>query len=155
MKNPRNRRQTVAKAVKWVAPLSALFRGPRSASGATAVDFAFAGSALLILLLGTIEFGRLLFTQGALNYAAEEATRYAIVNYDESTESVRAVAEGKFILINPGRITSFNVTAPIDEDDQTKLVTVEINYQFEFLVPLIGKTPIQMSAASRGFLAEQ
>ncbi len=56
------------------------FRGPVSEAGVTAVEFALAASVFLTLLLGVIELGRFSFTQAMLFYAAEEGTRWAVVN---------------------------------------------------------------------------
>ncbi|MGH6794891.1 MAG: TadE/TadG family type IV pilus assembly protein [Methylocella sp.] len=47
--------------------------------GATAVEFALIGPSLVLLLFGTIEGGRMLWTQNALQYAVEQAARYAVV----------------------------------------------------------------------------
>jgi Flp pilus assembly protein TadG len=48
--------------------------------GATAVEFAFIGPALILLLFGTIEGGRMLWTQNTLQYVVEQAARCAVVN---------------------------------------------------------------------------
>lgn len=51
----------------------------RARAGNTAVEFAFIAPALFTLLLGTIEFGRLMLTQSTLHFAVEEAARCASV----------------------------------------------------------------------------
>lgn len=43
--------------------------------GIAAVEFALLAPVFLITLLGTIEIGRLMWTQNALNYAVQEASR--------------------------------------------------------------------------------
>ena len=48
--------------------------------GATAVEFSLILPALLLLLFGIVEFGRLLWTQSALHFAVEEAARCAAVD---------------------------------------------------------------------------
>ena len=135
--------------------LGRLLRGPESESGAVAVEFGLIVTMLFSLIFAVVEFGRLIFTLGVLNYATEEATRYAIVNYDDTAATIQAVAEEKFILINPGRIIDFTVSAPIDPNDKTKLITVALEYEFQFLLPIVGSEPIRMTASSRGFLAEE
>ncbi|MGH6839500.1 MAG: TadE/TadG family type IV pilus assembly protein [Methylocella sp.] len=47
--------------------------------GVAAVEFALIGPPLILLLFGTIECGRMLGTQNALQFAVEQAARYAIV----------------------------------------------------------------------------
>ena len=51
----------------------------RDHRGTTAIEFALVAPALFTLLYGVIEFGRLLWTQSALNFAVEEAARCASV----------------------------------------------------------------------------
>jgi Flp pilus assembly protein TadG len=48
-------------------------------SGTTAVEFALVGPALVFLLCGIIECGKMLWTQNALQYAVEQAARYAVL----------------------------------------------------------------------------
>jgi Flp pilus assembly protein TadG len=56
--------------------LERLFRDCR---GATAVEFALVMPALCTLVFGVMEFGRLAWTQAALNFAVDEAARCASV----------------------------------------------------------------------------
>ncbi len=52
----------------------------RDASGIAAVEFALIAVPVLTLLYGCMEVGRMVWTQAALNFATEEAARYASVN---------------------------------------------------------------------------
>jgi Flp pilus assembly protein TadG len=49
----------------------------RSTAGSAAVEFALTLPALLLMLFGAIEFGRLLWTQNSIQYAVEQAARCA------------------------------------------------------------------------------
>jgi hypothetical protein len=51
----------------------------RGNSGATAVEFALVAPILFLLLFSIMEFGRAWWTKNSLQYAAERATRYAVV----------------------------------------------------------------------------
>lgn len=51
----------------------------RCQRGTAAIEFAMVAPALLLALFGTIEFGRLMWTQSALHFAVEEAARCASV----------------------------------------------------------------------------
>jgi Flp pilus assembly protein TadG len=51
----------------------------RDRSGTTATEFALVAPALCMLVYGTMEFGRMVWTQSALNFAVEEAARCASV----------------------------------------------------------------------------
>ena len=61
------------------------------------------------------------------------------------------MAASKFLLINPEKIISFSVTAPIDPDDQTRLITVSLAYEFDFLLPFDS---ITLTSNSKGFITE-
>jgi Flp pilus assembly protein TadG len=49
----------------------------RNIAGSTAVEFALVIPVLSLMVLGMIEFGRLLWTQNSIQYAVEEAARCA------------------------------------------------------------------------------
>jgi|SRR5579862_4415286 len=52
----------------------------RCRKGSTAVEFSVLAGPLLLLLLGTIEFGRALWTLNELSYSVDEAARCAAIN---------------------------------------------------------------------------
>lgn len=75
--------------------LRRLFAGiARERSGAAAIEFAFAMPILLTALLGTVEFGRIMWTQNALHYAVEEAARCMTFNVTtcSSTSTIQSYA---------------------------------------------------------------
>jgi Flp pilus assembly protein TadG len=51
-----------------------------SKRGASAVEFGIIAPAFLVLLIGTIEGGRMLWTLNALHYSVQEAARCASIN---------------------------------------------------------------------------
>jgi len=57
-----------------------LLRLARRRGGAAAVEFAFVGPALIVLILGIAETGRALWVQNALNIAVEQAARCASID---------------------------------------------------------------------------
>ena len=131
--------------------LRRLFAGGGDSQGTALIEFGLLFPGFILVTYGVIEFARVLFIQAILFYSAEEATRYAAVNYDATAQNVRDVVESKFILIDPDNITNFNIIADINPVDQTKLVTVEITYTFEPILP-IGWTSITLFGHSRGFI---
>ncbi len=150
--------------------LARLFRGPDSESGVTAVEFALAAGIFLSLLLGVIELGRFSFTQAMLFYAAEEGTRWAVVNppppASASAEDQTAYENQlkdfiKTKVALAGLIDTEGVDAIIDPDitnnvDNTRWVDIQVRYTFTFLMPFMGGLgPIQINADSTGFLAEE
>lgn len=69
----------------------------REGEGNTAVEFALLAPVFLLMFLGIVEFGRLLWTQSSLQHAVEAAARYAAINYPtcSSTSQTTTYAAGK------------------------------------------------------------
>ena len=55
--------------------------------GNAALEFAFLMPVFLVMFLGIMEFGRLLWTQTTLQHAVEAAARYAAINYPTCSSS--------------------------------------------------------------------
>ena len=150
--------------------LGRLFRGPESESGVTAVEFALAAGIFLSLLLGVIELGRFAFTQSMLFYAAEEGTRWAVVNPPPPASASQAEQDAyeaqlkdyiKSKVALAGLIDGEGVDATIDPNitnnaDNTRWVDIQVRYTFNFLMPFFGGMgPVVIDADSTGFLAEE
>jgi hypothetical protein len=120
--------------------------------GISAVEFALLAPVFLSTVMGVIELGRAAYTQGVISFAAEEATRYAVVNYDIDESDVRDLARACLLGIDPARINAIVVTGPIDPVDNTRTISVEVSYNFEFLLPFLPDGIIPISGRSRGFL---
>jgi TadE-like protein len=123
-------------------------------AGSQAIELALTLPVFLVLFFGVIECGRLLFTYAALNFAAEEATRYAIVNYEASITDIEREAKKRLILIDLSKIIIDVPPLEPDPVDQTKLVSVEIAYTFQPILP-IGLGSFTMTGHSRGFRFDQ
>ncbi len=156
--------------LRLVPRLVRFFRGPISEAGVTAVEFAMAAGVFLTLLLGIIELGRFSFTQAMLFYAAEEGTRWAVVNPPPPAEApssehttyedqLKDFIKSKVALA--GLIDGEGVDAVINPNitnnaDNTRWVDIQVRYTFTFLMPFMGGLgPIQIDADSTGFLAEE
>lgn len=140
--------------------LAGLFRGPESRRGATAVEFAFAAPVVIALLMGVVESGRAVFTQMILYHAAQEATRWAVANPkttdqtdDEYNALVKQKAESKMILISSDQMATVSAIAPPDPSDGTRTVSVQVSYDFRFMLPISDKV-VQITSSSEGFLIE-
>lgn len=116
------------------------------------LEFALLSPVFLGLVVGAVEMGRAAYTQGAVSFAAAEATRYAVVNYNISEEEVRDVTEGCLLGLDPDRINAIVVTGPIDPVDNTRTISVEVSYDFQFTLPLMPDSVMAITGTSRGFL---
>ena len=133
---------------------AALRRVTRDARGSMAVSFAIGLPTLLTAIFGAIEFGRFGFTQAALEYAAAETTRYAIVRSGEVTNSeLEAYAADKLSGVFNQGLAVFSVAQPIDPATGTSELSVSVTYNFEFFLPFLPEGGITMVGASTGFIA--
>jgi Flp pilus assembly protein TadG len=102
----------------------------RDRLGSSAVEFAFVAPPLLLLLLGGVEVGRLVWTQSALHFAVEEAARCATADPTKcgSTTSVQNFAVSvSGVDLSP---SVFSVTTPACGNQ------VSATYGFQFLSQL-------------------
>lgn len=124
-------------------PSPRLLRGRR---GAALVEAAFALPILLILIVGIVEFGRFIHTKVTLDNAVREGARFAstgqrLADPDDPDErmgrgdgirqQVLAYASRLGLPAGAVRITPENGGGPGD------WVTVEVDYPFQFTVPLL------------------
>ncbi len=121
--------------------------------GAAGVEFALALPLVLLTFFIVIEGGRLAYTQAALTFAAQEATRYAIVREGQVTnDEIRDFAASKLYGLKPG-LAVVTVQSPIDPTVNTSEYTVAIRYDFTPIVPYMPHGVITLAARSSGFIA--
>jgi Flp pilus assembly protein TadG len=136
--------------------------------GQVLAEFAVCSLALLVMMLGIIDFGRALYTYHLVADGARLATRYAIVN------GVAACAGGSpdpllayVTAASPG-ITAANLTvattcpggntgcssSAAPYDGFGCLVSVTVTYSFHFIAPLVSILTIPMSSRSQMVIAQ-
>ena len=127
--------------------------------GATLVEFAIGATVFLAALFAVLEFGRALWVHNALTDAARRGARYAVVNSNADSASVKnVVVYGNPAGTGTPLINNLS-TAKVDVNYSTfgvgeGTVSVSItNYQFQFVVPLIGTT-INMPAYRTTLIGE-
>ncbi|MEX0922992.1 MAG: TadE family protein [Rhodovibrionaceae bacterium] len=120
--------------------------------GVVAAEFALSIPIILMLLMGLVEVGRIVYTQAALDFAAQEGTRYAIVRDGEvTTEEIEAYASSRMLGVVDDQMAVFAATAPVDPGTNTSLITIEVTFQYRPWFPLIPG--FNLTADSSGFLA--
>ena len=123
------------------------------------MEFAIGATVFLISMFAVLEFGRALWVHNALADAARRGARYAVTHSSADTASVKNVvvygdpAGGTQPLVN--NLTTGNVAvsyAAFGLNDGSVTVSIT-NYQFQFVVPIIGTT-IQMPSYSTTLTGE-
>lgn len=111
--------------------------------GVVAIEYALLAPAFLMLVLGGMDAGRVMWTQITLDRAVQAAARCAVVNTD--------------LCATPGQVQayaaeqSWGMTVPTSAfsvDTQACGVQVTANLDFDFIVPFmdIRETPLQARA---------
>jgi Flp pilus assembly protein TadG len=134
--------------------------------GAALLEFTLAATVFLVVIFGTLEFGRLLWVHNALTDATRRAARYAVTrgkSNDPTSAAQKAIKNvavygnpegtGSPLVDNlaPGQVL---VTFSDDYALGAGSVSVEIDkYEFQFVVPLLGTT-MQMPAYRTALTSE-
>jgi Flp pilus assembly protein TadG len=99
--------------------------------GATAVEFALLFPLLMLIVFGTIDFGRVLNTQITLTQAAREGARLDALGVPNA--NVVARAQGAATGLTPVNVT---VTGCPPGAGPTADAVVAVSYQFSFVTPI-------------------
>lgn len=95
--------------------LSFLGSWARKESGSTTVEFAMVGMGFIFLMVGVLEFGRLAWTANVVDYAVDEAARYASLHQGASDadieEHARNMLSSLFVPASALSVTVSNETA--------------------------------------------
>ena len=132
----------------------------RNDDGAMAVEFALTLPIYLMVITMIIEFSRIAYTQSVVYYSAEQATRFAIVNFNATNHQIVHKARDNLIGVDLSNLTAIVVTSPTDLSDNTKLVSVRVQYRYEPILPvaklfnLDGDGTIALTGESSGFITE-
>ena len=149
-------------------------KGKTGRSGQAMVEFALVLPILLLLIMGIIEFGRLLFIYSAVTTSSREAARYASasglpsgfstssdVERYEDCAGIRAAARRSAIAINladsdilisydhgPGTTVYSSTCPPSGGFTLGDRVNVQVSYTYHPLVPIVQFPDIPITAES-------
>ncbi|MDQ0075008.1 TadE/TadG family type IV pilus assembly protein [Arthrobacter oryzae] len=107
--------------------------------GAVAVEFAILLPLLLLLVLGTIEFGRAYTTQISLTNAAREGVRVMAISND--APGAVTAAKHAAVTIRPG-ISDSNITLSTPACAVGAQVTLTIEYELSTITGVAGPFPM-------------
>jgi Flp pilus assembly protein TadG len=96
--------------------------------GQTLVEFALSITITLMLIFGVIDFGRAVFTASVVQWAAQQGARAATVNPDQVQDAVLS----RLVALDVNEV-SITLSGP----DAENVVTVIVDYRFEFITPFI------------------
>lgn len=114
--------------------------------GAGTIEFALAVTVFLLFVFGIIEFSRALWTQHDLEYAAEQAARYALAHPSASVATVSGYAKSQVSALEDAAMT---VTVEDETLDGIAYTTVKLVHNFSPLVAFVNLGTIQLIGLSR------
>ena len=136
-----------------------LRRLARAHGGATTVEFALIGPAIILLMLGVVQIGMAMQAHNALRSVAADTARYAVVAYQsgETPEGgpppddpgiedyAEEIAKDMPYGLDPG----FTAEAKTDDGDQpvpgARKVTLKLKYTVPMVLPFVEMPPLAIS----------
>lgn len=120
--------------------------------GNPSIEFAFVAPVMALMLFGMVEFSRYSYTQSALSFAAEEATRAAVVQGGSITNAeIVTIVESNLLFLDAG-LSTVCVLSPVDATTQTSTVSITIDYDYDPIFPAVFGN-ITISGSSEGFIS--
>lgn len=124
----------------WAASLSALRRDQR---GVATIEMSVIFGALLMILFGSLQFGRALAARNEMNHALSEAVR--IVHIDPTTTTAQIVSYLESELADYG---TGDLDVTISAISGTSYMQVDVSYPFSFAIPFAGTSDITLQATT-------
>lgn len=115
-------------------------------SGAAAIEFAIIAMLLILVCLGTIEFGRAFFLRNELSFAADFAARKVLTDPTICEADLHTEVRSTFTGLDPDVVV---LDFDIDTADGILFRTVEMEYPMTLLVPGLSDDPINLSLSRR------
>ncbi len=146
--------------------------------GASMVEFAISASALLLIMFGILEFGRVMYTYHTVSNAARLASRWAMVrgsgcsaldHCNASSADIQNYVNSIVPMVDSSTSTASGCSSAglcatakwsnssdpsVDcSDDGTNapghLVCVTVSYPFNFAIPFVSSTALTLSSTSK------
>jgi Flp pilus assembly protein TadG len=101
----------------------------------------------IIFAFAIMEIGRAAYIKGALTFAVQEGSRYAMIDEGASIGQLRSYIVDHFLFLTEGNVESFEVSEILN-GDETRTVDIALGYRFQSLLPIlhIGNFTISASA---------
>jgi Flp pilus assembly protein TadG len=122
-----------------------LFSRIKRDDGTVAIEFAIIGLIFFAMLLGSIELGRAMWMRNSVQFAAEEAARWALVQAAENSTAVVNFARGRLT----GSPASATITAPYVTVAGVRYVVVTVTQVFTPVTTLVSTGIITVTGQAR------
>ena len=116
----------------------------RDASGVTSVEFAFVIGLIVMIVIGTIEFGRALAAQNEMSYALGRVVRVTTLDSSTTTEQVVALLEDQLDSYDERELE-----VAITEVSGTSFMEIAVEFPFTISIPLMPVSEVMLRVATR------
>jgi Flp pilus assembly protein TadG len=118
----------------------------RDRRGGVAIEFALVIPIFLVLVIGVVEFSRVLAVRNSLQYGVEEAARYAMVRQTVDASKLTAIIKDRIAAPDTDNVS----VALTDETDQgVKYWKISATYSLTLITSFFGTGAITLTGASR------
>jgi Flp pilus assembly protein TadG len=131
----------MSRAVGLPRPFRALVR---DASGVTSVEFALVIGLIIMIVIGTIEFGRALAAQNEMSYALGRVVRVTTLDSSTTTEEVVALLEDQLDSYDERELE-----VAITEVSGTSFMEIAVEFPFTISIPLMPVSEVMLRVATR------
>jgi Flp pilus assembly protein TadG len=123
------------------------------ARGSTLVELAFALPVLIILMMGVLQLGLILWASGGVQHGVGEGIRYAKIYRTASTSDVEKVVRANFSGVNSAAVRSVSVSRAKDTQNREYAV-VAVTYEPQLVIPFVPNKLVTMVESKRAYLPE-
>jgi Flp pilus assembly protein TadG len=124
--------------------------------GSTLVEGALCFTVFLMIIFGTIDFGRMVFAYNFISYSAREATRYALAHgtkYPVTASDLTTFVKNEAIGLDPSAITVTPTWSDINHTPGTS-VQVQVQYAFQPIAPYMPTGLLTMTSTSKMLISQ-
>src|SRR5687767_15822938 len=114
----------------------------RGEEGGAAIEFAFVSMAVILLGLGTLEFGRALHMQNELSFAVDVGVREVLRDDSISDDALKAKVRAAFDAPHPDLLA---ITVGTETLDGVQFRTLALTYPVTLLVPVLDNHAIVLN----------
>jgi hypothetical protein len=115
-----------------------------------ALEFALIAPVLLLLLAGTFELGRFVFTQNSLQSATAVALRQATIDPTLDEAAVRNILLDNLPRLEPGRLDTVSLERANAAGGNLQEVTVRAVFTFQPVISLVIARTLRIEASAQG-----
>lgn len=120
--------------------------------GSTTVEFSMIGVGFFLMMFGVLELGRMAWTSNVVDYAADEAARYAVLHQDALPSEVEEFAKDtmKSFLVSPD-----DADISVSNTSVSGIDFIEVSGSYTFTTFALAMFPSSFSSVTLDFMSRR